>query len=93
MEHIFWEIFSPHTPEKRVCLGIMENTLTFTDRAQASLTRARRAKTREGKFHQLHIAEAQLQFAERYERKTFAQAFDVSVIRSDFTRQLAALAS
>ena len=61
-----------------VCLDIMKNTTTFTERAKASLDRAAAAQTPERKFHQLHIAEAQLQYADRYEATTINNKIEIN---------------
>jgi len=56
----------------------MKNKLTFTQRAKASIERAEEAQTSERRFTQLHIAEAQLQYALRYEGTTINKKLDIN---------------
>lgn len=69
-----------------VCLDIMKQTATYTERARASLARAEGATTPERKFHQLHIAEAQLQYADRYEADTINKRIDLNQLWAIFKR-------
>jgi hypothetical protein len=56
----------------------MNNKLTFTQRAKASLERAEAAPNELVKRDQLHIAAAHLQYAERYERTTVNKSIEVN---------------